>query len=630
MPTTRSVCFTHQQTRALKVNGKVCASNAVLLSRLDNDPMGNVDLGIGCTNGTLSLYKVPHQVEPFFQAHNLGCMTAMVTGNIFLGSRSLQLMVFSSEGRAHIFDIKWDERSFSSYEEYTGRVRPVFSMPCPLNITSAVINKKRPEDGGRPEVIVGTADGSIMVLELVFKQVEYDEDESDGRSEASLASMTSMASIALSIERESSSKEKTLPELNTVAEFRPAGAARVVSVAIVSAHTNRDASNGLESQSFKRKSAPFLVAGLNYGLIEVLKLGVDEASSAISPVPVPMATGGGIPLSAWGWSGETHVTTVTDPSEAQLQALKERNGEAGQKGSSADSNVEGLFGICTLDGRIGVCQVTAGNAAGEAEDHTQQDSWCTLWSHQTQECLFVINMLPFNDTEHLLVACSWSGKVFMFGIAGDLSMAFDPGDFLAHPIQAFRAGMLRITDTNEPVLVFVPDEGEVLVYHDLFKQVGALHQPSFLESADSLGVFDKLEEVISGYVDLKQARQRRKVASDSNAEAVAVSVSSGASKSIADFSDPSGDMAPPIAGANELKGERVEVDKEIGDMSQRQEAMLIKLLGKPLSLEDAETLVKEIRAWKRRPVPSNRLGKEYPRLRQTLAALTQHLNPVNC
>ncbi|CAM9360626.1 unnamed protein product, partial [Ectocarpus sp. 8 AP-2014] len=73
----------------------------------------------------------------------------------------------TEEGVCHIFnirpaDLKWDP------ESDTGRVNPVWSVPCPKNVTSCCIADI---DGDKmQEVVMGTREGGVHVLKMDFNQ----------------------------------------------------------------------------------------------------------------------------------------------------------------------------------------------------------------------------------------------------------------------------------------------------------------------------------------------------------------------------------------------------------------------------------------------------------------------------
>jgi trimeric autotransporter adhesin len=159
--------------------------------------------------------------------------------------------------------------------------------------------------------------------------------------------------------------------------------------------------------------SPCVVVGVASGTVEVLQL--RRGSSLLCRVSV--AAGGGLPLSATGWSGGARVTAGFGASP-------------------------GLFAVCTLDGRVACCcvagssaaapeEVAAATAAGDTaaaaaaaaaaagDDELYSDvfsskdesstsdsdpadtgvrkrrSWRTLWSRQTAEPLFCMSRLPY-------------------------------------------------------------------------------------------------------------------------------------------------------------------------------------------------------------------------------------------
>jgi trimeric autotransporter adhesin len=189
--------------------------------------------------------------------------------------------------------------------------------------------------------------------------------------------------------------------------------------AAAAAHSADDSSSATAAAAAATTTAtagdcsPCVVVGLASGTVEVLQL--RRGSSLLCRVSV--AAGGGLPLSACGWSGGARVTAGFGASP-------------------------GLFAVCTLDGRLACCCVAGSStaapeevattaaasggatataaAAGVASDeHYDNDdsqssddesatstdpadtgvrkrrSWRTSWSRQTAEPLFSICRLPY-------------------------------------------------------------------------------------------------------------------------------------------------------------------------------------------------------------------------------------------
>ncbi|CAM9912702.1 unnamed protein product [Choristocarpus tenellus] len=175
----RSVCFTHQETSVFQGAPMVGGNHSLLFGNVDNDPNGTLDLAVGGVDGTLVVFKAApgtHDSAPFFKATGLGTIMTLVLGPLLLHHPDAphhQLVACSIEGMCHIFDLRWDGGSFSSTHEYTGRVRPTFSLSCPTNVTACIMADIN--EDGRQELVLGTSQGGVYVLSL-----DYNEEEDRG------------------------------------------------------------------------------------------------------------------------------------------------------------------------------------------------------------------------------------------------------------------------------------------------------------------------------------------------------------------------------------------------------------------------------------------------------------------
>ncbi|CAB1099680.1 unnamed protein product [Ectocarpus sp. CCAP 1310/34] len=168
----RTVCQSRQQTTVFEGAPVVSGSAAVLLGDVDNDPQAERELAVGGVDGTLAVFKVGHPTPgPYFMASGLGTLSALGLGKLFLGyGDDQQLIACTEEGVCHIFnirpaDLKWDP------ESDTGRVNPVWSVPCPKNVTSCCIADI---DGDKmQEVVMGTREGGVHVLKIDFNQEQH-------------------------------------------------------------------------------------------------------------------------------------------------------------------------------------------------------------------------------------------------------------------------------------------------------------------------------------------------------------------------------------------------------------------------------------------------------------------------
>ncbi|CAM9238514.1 unnamed protein product [Ectocarpus sp. 8 AP-2014] len=175
----RTVCQSRQQTTVFEGAPVVSGSAAVLLGDVDNDPEAERDLAVGGVDGTLAVFKVGHPTPgPYFVASGLGTLSALGLGKLFLGyGDDQQLIACTEEGVCHIFnirpaDLKWDP------ESDTGRVDPVWSVPCPKNVTSCCIADI---DGDKmQEVVMGTREGGVHVLKMDFNQEQHDKAKDEG------------------------------------------------------------------------------------------------------------------------------------------------------------------------------------------------------------------------------------------------------------------------------------------------------------------------------------------------------------------------------------------------------------------------------------------------------------------
>ncbi|CAM9200039.1 unnamed protein product [Ectocarpus fasciculatus] len=174
----RTVCQS-RHTTVFEGAPVVSGSAAVLLGDVDNDPQAERELAVGGVDGTLAVFKAGHTTPgPYFIASGLGTLSALGLGKLFLGyGDDQQLIACTEEGVCHIFnirpaDLKWDP------ESDTGRVDPVWSVPCPKNVTSCCMADI---DGDKmQEVVMGTREGGVHVLKMDFNQEEYDKAKDQG------------------------------------------------------------------------------------------------------------------------------------------------------------------------------------------------------------------------------------------------------------------------------------------------------------------------------------------------------------------------------------------------------------------------------------------------------------------
>ena len=182
-----------------------------------------------------------------------------------------------------------------------------------------------------------------------------------------------------------------------------------------------------------------VVAGLESGAFEVLavpKQGVvthetrdaDERNVRDSAL-VPSEFGHGLPISSVGYSGKAIVAeaSVMEPTS---------------------------FAVTMLDGRIAVCEVTAG-LGGEM-------AWKRRWALQTNGALFALAALGPNAW----ATCGMDGIGRVYGQRGDVLAQIDVAAATKAPIVAFTAGNVPGHDEEqlEPFLAFGCADGQVLVY----------------------------------------------------------------------------------------------------------------------------------------------------------------------
>ena len=185
-----------------------------------------------------------------------------------------------------------------------------------------------------------------------------------------------------------------------------------------------------------------VVAGLESGTFEVLVVpkqgvvargtrNVDEHNEIDSTL-VPSDFGHGLPISSVGWSGKAIVAeaSVMEPTS---------------------------FAVTMLDGRIAVCDVTAG-LGGELV-------WKRRWATQTNGALFALAALGHN----VWAMCGWDGIGRVCGQRGDVLAQIDVAAATKAPVVAFAAGNVPGHDGEpiEPFLAFACADGQILVYTSL-------------------------------------------------------------------------------------------------------------------------------------------------------------------
>ncbi len=456
------------------------------------------DAGGGLPQETKAEAHAP-KYQPI-QAKKLGPIVALTSGRIFHGSEKDQVLACTVDGWLHIFDFQCDKES----EGFRGmcEVAPMFTIEIPNNVFAVRVLDSVMVGSPSPIIILVTnetdkgpiAKGFVHFLYLQFKEAEAAEPDSSFS-----------------------------PCLVPAVKYNMGGE---IASLIVNPYPPLSSCNPEGEDLGRATSGVWTIAvGFEGGGIAVLSIRPSDPSvgegvgGKLEVKPVPMKTGGGLPMSIWRWNG---VAFVFGPF---------KRGEG--------------FGVCTVDGRVAYIEVkveqeeeNCNNSINELpsqcdQDHNDEECclnladidetvvvagplWSTRWCHQTRETFFHGGALPLGTTStstmqtllHLnqsrgrdvmgnttmsneadlepFAVCSWGGVTMICDAEGRTSpIYFDPRDFIESPIRAFSCGSITLRKglDSRPALIYVTGAGEVVIYHSIWDEIGRLNsaEPSFEE-----------------------------------------------------------------------------------------------------------------------------------------------------
>ncbi len=459
------------------------------------------------------------------QAKKLGPIVALTSGRILHGSEKKQLLACTADGWLHIFDFQCESGGFREIREAV----PMFTLQIPSNVFAIRVLDSVMVASPSPIIVLVTNEvgkGPIGQGFVHFMYLQFKEHEAAGEPHD------------LSF----------LPHLVLAMKYDMGG--EIASI-IVNPYPRLSALNSKGENLGRATSGTWTIAvGFEGGGIGVLSVRPHPSAGEgfggkLEVNPVPMKTGGGIPMSIWGWNG---VAFVFGPF---------RRGEG--------------FGVCTVDGRVAYIEVKVEHEEGEEEeDRSNSNSnqpplqqcnednndeeyclnlgdidetvmvagplWSTRWCHQTRETFFHGGALPLGTTSastmqallHLnqrcdamdnritrnesdalepFAVCSWGGVTMICDSEGRTSPTyFDPRDFIESPLRAFTCGSITLRKGLDscPALIYATGTGEIVIYHSIWDEIGQLNsvaEPSFEEMIFRGGGLQSLQVLLNEALD---------------------------------------------------------------------------------------------------------------------------------
>ncbi len=457
--------------------------------------------GGGPPQGTKAKAYIP-KYRPI-QAKWLGPIVALTSGKIFPGSEKNQVLACTVDGLLHIFDLQCNRVSEGLHG--IDEVSPTFSIAIPNNVSAVRVLDS--------VMMVGGSQSPIIVL------VTNETDK--GQSAEGFMHFTYLQLKDIKAEPDS---PPVPPCLVSALKYSMGG--EITSLVTnpyppLSVNNNPEVKGG-RGVGNTTSGVWTIAVGFEGGGIAVLTVkssdppsaGEDGGGRKLEVKLVPMKTGGGLPMSTWGWNGATYVFGPF------------RNGEG--------------FGVCTVDGRVSYievkvereeeeerCSIADADKLTGALGHT----WSTSWCHQTHEAFFYGGALPLgsSSTVQLLLranqcrdgnntmknaidnvepfaVCSWGGVTAIFDAEGKTSpIFFDPRDFIESPLRAFTCGCITLSGRqgSRPALIYSTGAGEIVIYHSIWDEIGLLNSevPSFEERIFRGGGLESLRTLLSVALD---------------------------------------------------------------------------------------------------------------------------------